>query len=141
MTDTLQELWIEARSELVEAWGNRLLNALGDVKVAIPPRPALVMMEARDSVERERFCVGELLVTECQIALGEALFWGRVLGDQPLRAMALALLAAAREHAPEAVQGLEVSFQKERTYLQRRRAKMAKAVNATKVRFETMTLT
>ncbi|MBW2020529.1 MAG: phosphonate C-P lyase system protein PhnG [Deltaproteobacteria bacterium] len=84
-----QSLWIEASLKAVEEWADHLLQALGEVKVLVQPRPVLVMMHARDSVEQEVFCVGEILVTECQIACRGQRFWGRVVGDQPLRALCL----------------------------------------------------
>jgi len=141
MSNQLQELWIEARVKALEGWVEYLLNTLRTVEVMVEPRPALVMMEARDSVEKERFCVGELLVTECQLLYHDKGFWGRVLGNQPLRAFGLALLEAAQDCVPEALDSLEGSFRKESAFIQRQRAQMGKALGATKVQFDTMTPT
>jgi alpha-D-ribose 1-methylphosphonate 5-triphosphate synthase subunit PhnG len=141
MTDQFQELWLEARAEVLETWTDCLLKALGSVKVLVEPRPALVMMEARDSVEKERFCVGELLVTECQILVANKNYWGRVLGNQPLRAFGMAVLEAVEDCAPDSLDPLKERFQKEREFLVNQRAQTAKALGATKVQFDTMTAT
>lgn len=138
MTDQFQELWLEARAEVLETWADHLLNALGSVDVLVDPRPALVMMEARDSVERERFCVGELLVTECQILVANKSYWGRVLGNQPLRAFGMAVLEAAADCTPDSLDPLKKSFQREHEFLERQRAQTAKALGSTKVQFDTM---
>ena len=141
MMHPFQELWLEARAEVLETWADHLLNAMGSVEVLVEPRPALVMMEARDSVEKERFCVGELLVTECQILVANKSYWGRVLGDQPLRAFGMAILEAAEDCAPDTLDPLKESFQREREFLERQRAQTAKALGSTKVQFDTMTPT
>jgi alpha-D-ribose 1-methylphosphonate 5-triphosphate synthase subunit PhnG len=141
MTDQFQELWLEARAEILETWTDHLLKALGSVEVLVEPRPALVMMEARDSVEKERFCVGELLVTECQILVANKNYWGRVLGNQPLRAFGVAVLEAAKDSAPDSLDALKASLQEEHEFLQRQRAQTAKALDSTKVQFDTMTPT
>jgi alpha-D-ribose 1-methylphosphonate 5-triphosphate synthase subunit PhnG len=141
MMHPFQELWLEARVEVLEAWADHLLNAMGSVEVLVEPRPTLLMMEARDSVEKERFCVGELLVTECQILVANKSYWGRVLGNQPLRAFGMAILEAAEDCTPDSLDPLKESFQIEREFLQNQRARTAKALDSTKVQFDTMTPT
>ena len=136
-----QSLWIEASLKAVEEWAGHLLKALGEVKVLVQPRPALVMMHARDSVEQEVFCVGEILVTECQIACRKQRFWGRVMGGQPIRALSIAILAAAQSLEPEAISSFEHSFSQESQRINEREERERRALGATKVQFETMTLT
>ena len=133
-----QSLWIEADLRAVEEWATLLLEALGSVEVLVQPRPALVMMHARDSVEQEAFCVGEVLVTECQVACRGQRFWGRVAGDRSFCALALAILAAAQALEPEAVMSLEQSFSRERDRLIQDEDRRKRALGTTKVRFETM---
>ena len=125
----------------MEEWASYLLKAVGNVEVLVQPRPALVMMHARDSVEQEIFCLGELLVTECRIACRSQRFWGRVIGDQPIRALSLAILEACRSLEPEAIRSLENSFSKESQRIKEREDRERKALGTTKVQFETMTPT
>lgn len=136
-----QSLWIEASLKAVEEWADHLLQALGEVKVLVQPRPVLVMMHARDSVEQEVFCVGEILVTECQIACRGQRFWGRVVGDQPLRALCLAIFAAAKSLKPEAIRSLEHSFSQESHRIEEYKDREKRALGTTRVQFETMTPT
>jgi phosphonate C-P lyase system protein PhnG len=136
--DELQRLWVEARPAKVEEWASVLLEGLADVRVSIPPRSGLVMMQVRDSVQQEPFCVGELLVTECQIAFKHQRIWGRVLGHQPLRALALAVLAAAQTFAPAALQSLQPAFHQEWQYLRAQWERKARSIGATRVHFDTM---
>jgi phosphonate C-P lyase system protein PhnG len=139
--DELPFLWIDASREALEKWADRLLEELGEVKVSVHPRPALVMMPGRDSVERELFCAGELLVTECQILCGDKRFWGRVAGNEGWRALGLAILAAAQALAPPALEALREDFEEERQFLLREMDLRARAVGSTRVHFDTMTLT
>jgi hypothetical protein len=67
LIESLHDLWIEARTELIELWTDRLLEQMGTVKMVVPPRTALIMMQALDSVECAPFCVGEVAATECQL--------------------------------------------------------------------------
>jgi phosphonate C-P lyase system protein PhnG len=134
----LHVLWIEARPEIVEQWAETLLEALGYVKVTVQPRPALVMMQAEDSIEGDRFCVGELLATECQISYEKQHFWGRVLGNEPVRALALALLAAAEARAPNCLLEMQPELDRERRFLEAQRLKLSRALGTTRVQFETM---
>jgi len=137
----LNSLWIEASLEAVEKWASYLLKALGNVEVLVQPRPALVMMQVQDSVEKEAFCVGEVLITECQILCQGQRFWGRVVGNQPLRALSLAIFAAARSLEPEAIRSLEGSFRHESQRIKERKDQEKRALGTTKVQFETMTPT
>jgi alpha-D-ribose 1-methylphosphonate 5-triphosphate synthase subunit PhnG len=132
---------VEARVGTVEQWGAELLDAMGQVRVEVLPRPALVMMQAEESVERECFCLGEVLITECRVSVRGRRFWGRVLGDQPSRSLALAILAAAQQVLPEALDFLVERFVAERRFLDQQRQKLARAIGSTRVQFETMQLT
>jgi len=136
-----QSLWIEADLRAVEEWATFLFESLGNVEVLVQPRPALVMMHARDSVEREAFCVGEVLVTECQISCRGQRFWGRLAGDRPFRALALAILAAAKSLEPKVVTSLEQNFGREKARLKQDGDRRKRALGTTRVRFETMTPT
>jgi phosphonate C-P lyase system protein PhnG len=139
--NTVQHLWVEARLGKVEEWASLVLDNLGQVQVTIAPRPALVMMQVVDSVQQERFCAGELLVTECQIVCSRQRFWGRVLGHQPLRALALATLAAAQNLAPATLEELQPAFELERQVLHEQWNRKARAIGATRVQFDTMKTT
>ena len=136
-----QALWIEARLESVERWASHLLTVLDDVQVVTQPRPGLIMVQLRDSVEMELFCLGEALITECQIACRGQRFWGRALGEEPIRSLGLAILAAARSLEPEALDHLKKLYHEEYKHLSEQRDQERKALGATRVQFNTMTQT
>ncbi len=69
-----------------------VLAAVPEIRVIKPPQVGLVMIRARETVENQPFNLGEVLVTECTVALGEATGWGCCLGDDPDRAYHLAVL-------------------------------------------------
>jgi hypothetical protein len=64
-----------------------------------------------------------------------------VVGDQPSRALALAVLAAAGEVLPEALGGLMERFRVERHFIDQQQRKLGCAIRSTQVQFETMKLT
>lgn len=141
MIESIHDLWVEARIERIELWTDFLLDQMGTVRMVIPPRSALVMMQASDSVECAPFCVGEIAATECQLEFDGALFWGRAMGNDPVRAVGIAVLEAAEKKAPWAVEPLLQSFKEETQFLMDERLVMAKALGSTRVHFETMTPT
>ena len=141
MTDDIQELITRARPEVLEGWSNRLLEELDSVEVVTPPRPALIMLQSRDSVRRERFCVGELLVMECRLHFNKENFWGRVIGNEPVRAVAAALFKIAEKYRPDVLRSLEEAFREERSLLEESDKEVSVALGTTMVRFDTMTQT
>lgn len=141
MIDSLDDLWIEARIEQIELWTNWLLEHMGAVRMVVPPRCGLVMMQASDSVDCAPFCLGEIAVTECQLEFDGGLFWGRVIGNDPVRATGVAVLKAAEANAPWVLEPLLKSFREETQFLLEQRLTMAKALGSTRVRFEAMTPT
>ena len=136
----LSELWLAAAVETVEEWAESLVGRMGPVEVLTPPRPVVVMMNARDSVEGEVFCVGELLMTECGASCGGESFRGWTLGNEPRRALALAILGAAQGLFPHLLEDMAACFDAERERLAQDRERMVRALGSTRVAFETMRL-
>jgi hypothetical protein len=141
LIESLHDLWVEARTELIELWTDRLLEQMGTVRMVVPPRSALIMMQASDSVECAPFCVGEVAATECQLEFDGELFSGRAIGNDPVRVIGIAVLAAAEARAPWALEPLLRSFREETDFLMEQRLIMAKVLGSTRVQFETMTPT
>jgi len=111
MKEALQNLWIEARQEIVAQWAEELLNALGRVKVVVPPRPALIMMQARDSIEDETLLPWRASHYRMPDSVPQTTLLGKSAGGtSPVRSLALALLAASQALTPESVDGMEPVF-------------------------------
>jgi alpha-D-ribose 1-methylphosphonate 5-triphosphate synthase subunit PhnG len=67
----------------------------GAVKLLTGPRLGLVMLSVRESVAESTFYAGELLVTEVTLDLAGGYGFGMVVGNDPRRALAAALVDAA----------------------------------------------
>jgi len=65
------------------------------VRIIRPPAASLVMMRARDPVEGIVFNPGEVLITECEVEMDQARGWGCIMGDEPAKALAAAIIDAA----------------------------------------------
>lgn len=66
----------------------------GTVKILKPPQMGLVMMRGKDTVAQEVFNLGEVLVSDCTVTVDGQLGYGVVIGNQPRRAEAMAILDA-----------------------------------------------
>jgi alpha-D-ribose 1-methylphosphonate 5-triphosphate synthase subunit PhnG len=67
----------------------------GTIKLLTGPRLGLVMLSVRESVADSTFYAGEVLVTEVTLELAGRYGFGMVLGNDPRRALAAALVDAA----------------------------------------------
>lgn len=88
---------------------NELIELLATEEMTItrPPRSGLIMMTVKDSFETD-FHLGEVLVTEAAVTMGNSEGFGMVAGEEPRKALARAaadaLLRAGRpERLCEAV--------------------------------------
>jgi len=66
-----------------------------NIKLLTGPRLGLVMLSVRESVAESTFYAGEILVTEVTLELSGRYGFGMVLGNDPRRALASALVDAA----------------------------------------------
>jgi alpha-D-ribose 1-methylphosphonate 5-triphosphate synthase subunit PhnG len=69
--------------------------ASSQVKLLSGPQRGLVMLRVRETVANSQFNAGEILVTEVRLELDGQFGFGMVIGDNPRRAMAVALVDAA----------------------------------------------
>lgn len=113
-----------------------VLAAAPEIKVIKPPQVGLVMMRARETVENQPFNLGEVLVTECTVALGEATGWGCCLGEDPDRAYHLAVLDLALHLGVGPVDKIEATLlAEEERILQEDRTEFANIARS-RVQFE-----
>lgn len=92
-----EALGVLARAEpaRLKALAERLLETLGDIEV-VTNRTGLVMVPMRDTVENADFYLGEVLVSEAQIADAAGhIGYGMVTGRDLERAMAMAVVDLA----------------------------------------------
>ena len=86
------DILARARPERLKPFAETLLKNLGDISV-VTNRTGLVMLPMRDTVENVDFHLGEVLVSEAQIADGAGCVgYGMVIGRDLERAMAMAVV-------------------------------------------------
>jgi phosphonate C-P lyase system protein PhnG len=64
------------------------------VEIRKSPSVCLTMIPAEDSLELERFYLGEALTTECEVTVDGRVGFGLCLGDEPVRAYCSAVVDA-----------------------------------------------
>lgn len=136
LKDELQELLPHMGADEVEA----LMEGVADAGMEIlrEPETGLLMMTARDCFGVS-FHLGEVLVTEAEVVCAEARGHGRVLGDEPERALLMAAAEAvllAGDPACCQRLGREVRSLRERIEPAMQTEKSMSA--ATRVRFDSM---
>ena len=106
----------------------------------VAPRQGLVMCDVRETARNSRFYLGEALMTECRVRIGDVEGLGVVLGGDGRLAHALAVVDAALAlPQPLAVAGeLERRIEAASRELDRSRARAASQVMASRVSFDTM---
>jgi len=101
MTDVLTR---EQRCELLAAAEHGEIVPLAERLVASgespeptvlrPPEVGMAVLQVREPVERSRFYLGEVLVTECTVEVAGVAGWSMRAGDDRIAALAAALLDA-----------------------------------------------
>ncbi len=121
----------------IEAVLERLRQTV-PLAVLRPPQAALLLVSARDPFATP-FYLGELLVTEAEVALGDCTAAATVCGDEPGKALLLAVAEAAeRAGPPEAVRVLEDFRQRLEPLWRRQREEIARFAAATRVAFASL---
>lgn len=82
-------------SELAGIAGSIPAPVVADRVVIVEPTVGMVMARAIEGARGEVFNVGEVLVTECQVQLGDCEGWGMLMGSRPKAALAAATIDAA----------------------------------------------
>jgi phosphonate C-P lyase system protein PhnG len=64
------------------------------VEIRKSPSTCLTMIPAEDSLEQQKFYLGEALTTECEVVVDGHPGFGLCLGDEPVRAYCIAVVDA-----------------------------------------------
>jgi alpha-D-ribose 1-methylphosphonate 5-triphosphate synthase subunit PhnG len=133
----LSKILVEGSSELL----CRLAAEVEEtdlIKMEQSPRTGLVMMKTRDSVSKQPFYMGEVLVTECVVEIEGNFGMGVLMGEDPTRAYQMALIDAAfNARLPMTVEWLPLLMEEEQKILKKQRDE-AVMVSSSKVNFDTM---
>ena len=106
------------------------------IEVTVPPRACVTMVSARDSAKGVPFYVGEVLLTECSVRLGDVDGFGAVVGEEAERAYCLAVCDAAynADVLPDGWDAVLAIEQERAETLQHRESQL---IGATRVNFDT----
>lgn len=108
------------------------------IKMEQSPRTSLVMMKTRDSVSKQPFYMGEVLVTECVVEIEGNFGMGVLMGDEPIRAYQMALIDAAfNARLPMTTEWLPLLIEEEQKMIGKQKSEAA-MVSSSKVNFDTM---
>jgi phosphonate C-P lyase system protein PhnG len=84
---TLCECDLEPLKQLVSR-----LEQSYQIEIRKNPSVCLAMIPAEDSLEKQKFYLGEALATECEVAVKGRPGFGLCLGEEPVRAYCLAVV-------------------------------------------------
>lgn len=68
------------------------VGAVEDVRAVRSPEVGTVQLQVREPICRERFILGDALVTVAEVAVGSSLGWAMRMGNDPHGAVAAAIL-------------------------------------------------
>ncbi|MGB9858751.1 MAG: phosphonate C-P lyase system protein PhnG [Moorellaceae bacterium] len=125
-------------NDILRTLARNVLGTVPEIKVIKPPQVGLLMMRVRETVENKPFNVGEVLVTECTVALGETTGWGCCLGDEPERAYHLAVLDLALQLGVGPVDRIEAALLAEEKRIQQEERAEWVNMARSKVQFEVL---
>lgn len=121
--------------ELIEL-AERCIAELGEPTVLVAPEIGLVMLQVREPVCEERFHLGEVVVTRCEVQLGGSLGWCMRPGVDRIAALAAAVCdAVAGNGGSLAAEVLELCGRTADAHERARNAEWA-ALAPTEVTFE-----
>lgn len=88
------ELLAAADPDALVALAERCLDRHGEPQLLLAPETGLVMLQVREPVRRERFHLGEVVVTRAEVHLAGYRGWSMRLGRDRLAALAAAMCDA-----------------------------------------------
>jgi phosphonate C-P lyase system protein PhnG len=108
------------------------------VTVSRPPSVCLTMIPAEDSLEKQKFFLGEALTTECEVLVDQQPGYGLCLGDEPLRTYCMAVIDAFISGGRPVPAMVTVFLQQQQALLVRRQQEEFDLILQTQVDFKLM---
>ena len=114
------------------------LEKCHSVTVRRSPSVCLTMIPAEDSLEQQKFFLGEALTTECEVSVDGRTGYGLCLGDEPVRAYCIAIVDALLYGGGSVPHELEAFLQEQSRIVSRRDQDEFDLILQTKVDFKLM---
>ncbi len=109
-----------------------------EVQEISPPKEGLIMVKMRETAQKSLFYIGEVLVTETKVRIGNAYGVGLVRESEPELSKALAIIDAAYSaQLPETLIWAS-HFEVLAEQLHTKQQKIKQSIERTKVNFDTM---
>ncbi len=108
------------------------------VKIQQQPSVCLCMIPAEDSLEKQKFYLGEALTTECAVLVDQMPGYGLCLGDEPLRAYCIAVLDALLYSGTPVSPKVETFLSEQERHISRRQQEEFDLILQTQVDFKLM---
>lgn len=96
------------------------------------------MARVRETVDGDRFNLGEVLATNCEVLLDGEPGWGMVMGDDPEKALCAAVVDAATRAPAGIPKDLEEELKLQLAFAREARRRRWNKVQPTRVEFEEM---
>jgi alpha-D-ribose 1-methylphosphonate 5-triphosphate synthase subunit PhnG len=130
---TLCECELEPLRQLVSE-----LERSYPVSIRKHPSVCLTMIPAEDSLEQQKFYLGEALTTECEVVVDGHPGFGLCLGDEPVRAYSIAVVDALLHSGQPAPAAVEVFLREQGKMVARRDQDEFDLILQTQVDFKLM---
>lgn len=133
------KLLIEVGREEAFQMANEVCKQYEVIEVQAP-REGLVMVKMRESAQQSLFYIGETVVTETKVKIGDAFGLGLVREYEPELSKALAIIDAAYNGQLPVIVVWEEIFTKLSQRLEMEQQEVKRSIERTKVQFDTMSI-
>jgi len=110
---------------------------LGELSLITPPTIGMVMARAIEGARGEIFNLGEVLVTECLVSLGESEGWAMLMGSRPKGALAAATIDAAAVAGTRHIDRIDAEIVQMAEAIEAAQLAERRRLDATRVQFDT----
>ncbi len=133
----LTKILIEGNPNLLAQLADEIEKSY-DITIDSGPEKSLVMMKSQNSVTKQPFYSGEVLVTECKVSINSYYGLGVIMGERPDNAYQLAIVDAAfNAELPETAGWVSI-LEEEEQRIRLSHQKESGLVAQSKVSFDTM---
>lgn len=133
----MTEILIEGNPELADRFASEI-RGHHPVRELVAPRQGLTMIKMRETARQSLFYLGEVLVTEAKVEIGDYIGVGIVAGAKEQLAADLAVIDAACRAGLSETAGWNAMLEAEEVRLAGKKRRELAALEKTKVQFDTM---
>lgn len=133
----LSKILVEGSCELISQLAKEV-EETNSIHIERSPTTGLVMMKTRDTVSKQPFYMGEVLVTECVVEVDGMYGIGVIMGEEPTRALQMAIIDAAFNAKLSTIHTWMPLLEEEEQKIMSRHEKELAMVSSSRVNFDTM---